>query len=733
MNRPGSWFRPTPLLLVTALLACGGGNGPSGPVAGSLAVAVSGLPGGASAAVSVSGPGGFARTLTGSETISNLAPGGYSLTASNVSFSGSAYSPTPVSQSVTVSESDTPASAAVAYETVTTGLTVTIDGLPAGTAADVSVTGPGGFSQTITATQTFNNLTPGTYTITANSVSSGSTGYSPSPASQTTTVATGSVASASVSYSVVVPGALNLKIDGMYLTQSVQTYSGAVPLVKDRNGYLRVFVTANQSNVAQPAVRVRFYNGINPTPVQTLTINSPGLSTPLSPDESSLSNSWNVAVPGSLIQPNLKILADVDPSNTVVEANEGDNNFPASGLALAMDVRTTSAFSVRFVPVLQQVAGRLGNVSDGNKDQVLAETMKMHPLAAYDADVRTTPYISGAPALDAGNASTWTQVLSEVNTLRQTDVSSRYYFGVVNPNYSSGIAGVGYVPGQAALGWDKLPSASGVAAHEWGHNWGRSHAPCGVSPADPAYPYADAATGVYGMDVATATLKPPTTKDLMSYCNPEWISDYTYKAVIDYRSANPDVASASAFSQALQSCLIVWGRIENGKMILEPAFEVVTRPSLPARGGDYSVEGRAADGSRIFSLPFTPDEIADVPGDNKQFSFAIPLASDRAARLATIRLAGRGHEVISQRRGALPQAGARVAPISVRRTGTGEVALQWDAAAHPMLLVRDGVTGQVISFARGGSVQLPARHQELSIGFSNGVQSREMRVAVPAR
>ena len=272
MNRPGSWFRPTPLLLVTALLACGGGNGPSGPVAGSLAVAVSGLPGGASAAVSVSGPGGFARTLTGSETISNLAPGGYSLTASNVSFSGSAYSPTPVSQSVTVSESDTPASAAVAYETVTTGLTVTIDGLPAGTAADVSVTGPGGFSQTITATQTFNNLTPGTYTITANSVSSGSTGYSPSPASQTTTVATGSVASASVSYSVVVPGALNLKIDGMYLTQSVQTYSGAVPLVKDRNGYLRVFVTANQSNVAQPAVRVRFYNGINPTPVTSAVI-----------------------------------------------------------------------------------------------------------------------------------------------------------------------------------------------------------------------------------------------------------------------------------------------------------------------------------------------------------------------------------------------------------------------------------------------------------------------------
>jgi hypothetical protein len=730
MTRRRSWFRPTPLLLAATLLACGGGGGPSGPVSGSLAVAVSGLPGGASASVSVSGPGGFARTLTSSQTLSSLSPGGYSLTASNVSFGGSAYSPTPVSQSVTVSEGDTPVSASVTYETVTSGLTVTIDGLPSGTAADVTVTGPGGFSQTVTATQTFSNLMTGTYTISANSVTSAGTDYGPNPASQTATVVTGSVATASVSYSVVIPGALNLKIDGMYLTQSVQTYAGAVPLVKDRDGYLRVFVTANQGNVAQPAVRVRFYSGINPTPVQTMTITAPGLSTPLSPDESSLSKSWNVAVPGSLIQPNLKILADVDPTNTVVEANEGDNSFPSSGIALALDVHTAPVFSVRFVPV--QVAGRVGNVSSANKDQYLTTAMKMHPLAAYDADVRAQ-YNSSAPALDASTSSTWTQVLSEINTLQTTEGSSRYYYGVVNPNYSSGIAGVGYVQGKSAIGWDKLPtSAPDVAAHEWGHNWGRNHSPCGnPSGVDPNYPQADGSTGAYGLDVATLALKPPTYADVMAYCSPEWISGYTYGGVLSYREAHPDVVTS--FSQALQDCLLVWGRIENGQMILEPSFEVVTRPSLPARGGDYSIEGRSADGSRIFSLPFTPADIADVPGDNKQFSFAIPLSSDRAARLASIRFAGRGREVISLSHGALPQPGARVAPIAVRRTSPGTVSLQWDVAAHPMLLVRDAATGQVISFARGGSVQLPAEHQELSVGFSNGVRSSEMRIAVPSR
>jgi hypothetical protein len=628
-----------------------------------------------------------------------------------------------------VSEGDTPAAAAVAYATIVSGLTVTVDGLPSGAAADVTVTGPAGFSQTITATHTFNDLPTGTYTVTANSVSSGGSDYSPNPPSQTVPVASGSVASAGVTYSVVIPGALNLKIDGMYLTQSVQTYAGAVPLVQGRDGYLRVFVTANQSNVATPSVRVRFYN--NGVLAQTMTITAPGVTVPLSPDESSLTKSWNVAVPKTLIQANLSILADVDPTNVVAEANEGDNHFPVSATPLAMDVRTASPFSVRFVPVLQSANGQLGNVTSGNKDQFLTEAMKMHPLSSYDADLHAQ-FTTAQPAVDANNTNgAWGAILSELTTLRNADGSSRYYYGVINPTYSSGVAGIGWVGGEVAVGWDNLPSGAAVAAHEWGHNWGRQHAPCGgASNPDASFPQADGAIGAYGLDVATATLKPPTYKDLMGYCNPEWISDYTYTAVLNYRSANPDVSSA--LSQAMQSCLLVWGRVENGQLVLEPAFEVVTRPHLPARGGDYVVEGRAADGSRIFSLPFTPADIADDPRQGQLFSFAIPMSGDRTSRLSTIRVAGRGREAITHRTGGLPQSGDR-APVSVTRTGGDRLQLKWDVTKHPMLLVRDGGTGQIISFARGGRIDLPATYRELSVGFSNGVRSSELRVPVPSR
>jgi hypothetical protein len=727
MTRRDAWFFPVPVLLAATLFACGGDGGPSGPVSGSLAVAVSGLPGGAPASIAVSGPGGFAQSLTGTQTLSSLAPGSYTVTSSGVSFGGLSYTASPATQSVTVSQGDTPASASVDYAPSAPALTVSVSGLPSGTSANVTVTGPGGFSQPVAATQTLTGLAPGDYTITASDVANCSFQYAANPATQTTTVAAGVTASASVSYSAASGGALNLCIDGMYLTQSVQTYDGSVPLVKGRDGYLRVFVTANQVNTAAPSVRVTFYNG--GSPVQTMTISAPGLSTPLSANEASLSSSWNVPVPKALIQPGLSMLAEVDPDNTVAESSEGDNTFPASGTPLSLDVHTSPTFSVRLVPVT--VAGRSAGVTSGNLAQFLTDAMKMHPLATIDADLRAT-YVSSAPALDASNQSTWTQVLSEVAALQDGDNSTRYYYGVVNPNYSSGIAGVGFVGAPVALGWDKLPSGSGVAAHEWGHNWGRQHSPCGgAANPDPNYPYANGVTGVYGLDVATVTLKPPTSTDVMAYCNNVWISDYTYEGVLSFREANPDITTA--LTQAMQPCLLVWGRIENGQPILEPAFEVVTRPHLPARAGDYVVEGRAADGSPLFSLPFAPTPVADVSGDARVFSFAIPMTSDRVSRLSSLRLAGRGREVVSTRTALVPRPGTGTMPVTMRRTTDGRIAMQWDPASHPMLLVRDGDTGQIISFARGGSVELPGGHSRLSVAFSNRVQSGELRVAVPPR
>jgi hypothetical protein len=719
-------IRPFSLLLAL-LLGCGGD--PAGPSTGSLAVQITGLPAGTSANLVVTGPEGFDSTLTGSEMLTGLTPGSYTVAASSVTSGNSSFVASPASQSVTVAQSDTPSAATVTYGPVDGALTVTVVGLPPGMSAVITVSGPNGFTQSVPATQTLTGLAAGNYVVDAATTSSCGTHYNGSPATQTVSVATGATASANVAYSTGAASGFNLCIDGLYLTQSVQTYSGSVPLVKGRDGFLRVFVTANQANASAPAVRVRFYNG--GLLASTVVIDAPGASVPQGPNEGTLNSSWNIPVSKTLIQPNLSILADVDPTNAVAESDEADNTFPASGTPLALDVRTTSTFSVLLVPVQQGADGPVGNVTTANKDQFLSTTMKIHPLAAYNADVRPT-YITSAPAVDASNSNgAWTTILSELQALRTTDGSSRHYYGVLHTSYTSGIAGIGYVGGRAALGWDYLPSAADVAAHEWGHNWGRQHSPCGgASSPDPNYPYAKAAIGVYGFDLTTSTLKPPSATDVMAYCKNQWISDYTYRGVLDYRAASPAVASD--FGQAMQPCLLVWGRIVDGQPVLEPAFEVITRPSMPAHGGPYAVEGRDEAGSRVFSLSFTPEQVADDPHGGQHFSFAVPLSSDRAGRVAAVRLAGRGREATTRRTYRMtPQMRSLPVAIEAHRSAPGRITLRWDASTHPMVMVRDASTGQVLSLARGGAAELLTDRTDLDLVVSNRVQSRQVRVVVP--
>jgi CARDB len=705
--------------LLCLLAACGGD--PTGPSSGGLAVSISGLPAGTPAAIHVTGPDGYARELAATTTLSGLTPGGYVVVAAVVQAGGETYAPSPASQTITVSSGDAPSAASVVYARAQGSLTITVTGLPVGSDPAITVSGPGGYNQPVTSTGTLSGLVPGDYTITALAVSDGSEQYTPSPSSQTAVVQADFAAGIQVAYNSGSSGGFNLRVDGLYLVQSVQTYNRTVPLVRNRDALLRVFVTANQVNLAAPTVRVRLFN--NGVPISTSLIASPGASTPQSVDQGSLTSSWNLVIPKAMVQPNLAVLVDVDPDNTVAEGNEGDNNFPGNAVPLPVDVRSTSAFAVRFVPVITTADGRMGNVSSGNTAQFLRAAMGMHPLATYDAVVAQPYNTTTHTALGSGGAA-WGTILGEIEALRADAGDGRTWYGVVNPSYGSGVAGMGYVGVPTAIGWDKPSSAAEVAAHEWGHNWGRKHAPCGgASDPDDRYPYGGGVAGVYGYDATTKVVKLPSGHDLMGYCTNEWISDYTYVNVLNFRAQHPTLAGTS---QAVQPALLVWGRIERDRVVLEPAFRISTRPSLPEPSGPYRVEGRAADGSVLFHLDFAPAEVADAPDAPRSFAFAVPLSAARADRLSELTLQGEG-------RSARVSASSGTADVEVRSAPGGRVRLRWDATRAPVVLVRDPATGQVISFARGGQADLVTARRELALSVADRVGGREVRVVVPSR
>jgi CARDB protein len=611
----------------------------------------------------------------------------------------------------------------------TGGLTVTVAGLPAGTSAAVTVTGPSGYTQPVTQTQTLTGLAPGSYVATAADVSSGATTYTPRAATKSATVSPGATATVTVTYDAVAQ-TLNLRLAGMQLTQSTQSAAGDIPLVQGRDAFLRVFALANEGNSAAPNVRVRLFQ--NGGLVSTLSIPAPGSSTPTTKDESKLNSSWNVRIPGSFIQAGLAVLADVDPENAVAEKNETDNSFPKTGTAQSEDVETASILKLRFVPVKQAANGLQGDVSEANKARFLDLTQRIHPLPGIDADVHAVYTTTTTDPLQSDNHnSAWVTVLEEMDALRVAEGTDRTYFGVVRIDYAFGVAGIGFIGVPTALGYDAVQDGSRVVAHELGHTWGRFHSPCANPPqVDPDYPYLDGSIGVFGMDVATGELKGPSLPDIMGYCGNPWISDYNYKAIEAFRSAQQASAIATAAVRE-QPCLLVWGRIVDGRPVLEPAFEVVTKPKMPKGGGPYSLDAGTADGTRVFGFSFDATPVADDPRGSRTFAFAVPLGESSAAQLESLRLAGPGG-VAETRSRPVAAFGGGVASDSVvaRRVGRS-VALHWDAIAHPMLMVRDARSGQILSFARGGDATLAAGSPDLEVVVSDGVRNRRVQVTVP--
>jgi hypothetical protein len=688
-----------------------------------------------------SGPGsdsdGFALTLDGGDrgaialnatvSLNGLAPGPHSVGLAGLATNCGVSGTDPVSVTVSSGQTSQAAFAVTCAVPVPNPGTLQITITTSGSNQDpdgytVKVDGGAPQDLTINDSRTIQNLSAGPHSVQLSGLATNCTVSGGNP--RTVTITADQTATLTFAVTCVATGpSLNLRIQGMYFTQSTQTLSGSVPLVQNRRAYLRVFALADGANSTKPDVRVRFYRG--GTVIREIRIAGIGSSTPTQVQEGTLGSSWNQAIDASLIQPDISVLADVDPDSKVSETNEADNTFPASGIPQSLTVHKEPVARIRFVPIKQGTA-LAGNVSAGNKDQLVEMARRLYPLNVIETDVRAA--YTTSTVLDSLEA--WGQVLGEIDALRLADPdgAGRTYYGVARLTYQFGLAGLAFVGVPSAMGTDNPADVVRVVAHELGHTWNQLHTPCANPPnIDPNYPYGTG-IGVYGFDVAGGSLKSPASPDIMGYCSDSWISDYTYKRVMSFREANP--APAQIVSGAQQATVLIWGRIVNGQPELEPAFQIVTRPTLPGRPGPYSVQGITTDGSSLFNLSFDATEVADDPRGSRRFAFAVPLDQARAATLADVRVAGPGGtasaaslSVARLRTGAAPDS-------IVARREAGSVTLQWNASSHPMIMVRDPGTGEVLSFARGGRARVWTTKGSLDLVVSDGVQSKAQRVTV---
>jgi hypothetical protein len=227
--------------------------------------------------------------------------------------------------------------------------------------------------------------------------------------------------------------------------------------------------------------------------------------------------------------------ADTTYAVRLTTADATHDRFPAADDA-PLDALVTGPLKLVLVPF--EVNGFVPDTSpavvDGLRDAVMASL----PVTGVEVTVGEVQVWTGA--FDLGDINVRVGQIQEAAMFAGEVSWDTYYYGlatgVADRDAYRGITGTSEDGGDAPV---RAFFAAGAAfgdarsqetlVHELGHVHGLLHTACdGEDNPDPDYPHAGGAIGVEGYDLRTGRFYPPETLDIMTYCEPRWISAYSY-------------------------------------------------------------------------------------------------------------------------------------------------------------------------------------------------------------
>ena len=316
--------------------------------------------------------------------------------------------------------------------------------------------------------------------------------------------------------------------------------NGNAPLVAARSAMLRVWLEPGATFAPREVtaeMTVTLSGGVSRTATVTRTVSGPS-------SDDDLKTTLNFDLDAS----------EVTVSSTVVvalrEATTGSEllaRWPES-TARTLEAQSSSGpFLITLVPLVAN--GFTPDTSENNRLRYERYMAQIYPAVSADVTV-TNPLVLDQPVDPDGTG--WDDALDQLLAQRDADNvdPNVYYYGLLTP----GATFDGYCQNDCVVGLSNVATrtqeqyrgavgtgyfttskdtfSQETMAHELGHALGRQHSPCKTDDGEKAFPYGDGGIGVFGYN-GTRLFDPAIYTDVMGYCVPVWISDYTYDHIFE--------------------------------------------------------------------------------------------------------------------------------------------------------------------------------------------------------
>jgi hypothetical protein len=255
-------------------------------------------------------------------------------------------------------------------------------------------------------------------------------------------------------------------------------------------------------------------------------------------DVERLDSTLNFLVPAADVRPGAAVAVSIYEASATADGPDPATppRFPATGTADLAIKAGRMVLDVVAVPV----TGPGGALMDTAERRRKLETdlYDLYPVQKVNVRIRE-PVVITAPMTSSSAGFT---LLRDARMKDNAKPWEYYHLLIGRPDHTFSFSGVASGAGASAndasrrvaitaVGMRAIDGNTNTTAHEIGHNHGRNHAPaCGAAGPDQMFPYMAGNMGVNGFSLSEMALKSKARfKELMGYCRPRWISDYTWR------------------------------------------------------------------------------------------------------------------------------------------------------------------------------------------------------------